>query len=222
MKRMLVLVLVATMAASAFAQTQDKEPSAPISEDLVALQTANSLARYGYSTDSASALIGAAEIFAQIRTQPLGIEPTRSQSSGSATVSTPEFTPANLLRDARRLARNNNTLLAWATEVERTLNTQTRGAAGGPRFAREVIVSGANHNYTFTFRAGERADITLVGNGVSDLDLYIYDENGNLIRYDEGYSDVASLWFIPAWTGRFTVRVKNWGNIANRYELYTN
>jgi hypothetical protein len=221
MKKISLLVIFTVIGFSLFAQTENKPAAQPLSENLLALQTANALARYGYSAQSASALIGAAEIFAQIRTQPLGVQPERQQS-GSTAVETPEFTPANLLADARRIAGRDATMIAWANEVERSLNTTTRGAVGGPKWAVDVIPNGGTHTYDISFRAGEYSEVAISGNGASDLDLYIYDGYGNLVIGDEGYSDQSTLWFVASRTGVFRIVIKNWGPRANRYGLYTN
>ena len=219
MKKISLLVIFTVIGFSLFAQTDNKPAAQPLSENLLALQTANALARYGYSAQSASALIGAAEIFAQIRTQPLGVQPERQQS-GSTAVETPEFTPANLLADARRIAGRDATMLAWANEVERSLNTTTRGAVGGPRSARDIIVGRDTHTYSVQLRGGELTDITLIGSGVSDLDLYLYDANGNYIIGDEGYDDFGLVWIVPPRTGTYRIVVRNLGNNNNRYDLY--
>ena len=221
MKKIPLLVIFTLIGYSLFAQTGNKPAAEPLPADLLALQTANSLARYGYSAQSASALIGAAEIFARIRTQPLGVTPERTNSD-PVTAETPEFTPANLLADGKKLAGKDKTLLAWAAEVEKSLNTRTRGAVGGPKSAMSVIAGGDTHTYAINLRGGERTDIALIGDASSDLDLYILDSYGNLIIGDEGHTDIARLWVIPTITGSFTVVVKNYGPRANRYEMYTN
>jgi hypothetical protein len=222
MKKISLLVIFTVIGFSLFAQTENKPAAEPLSGDLLALQTANSLARYGYSAQSASALIGAAEILAKIQTQPLGVQAERRQQSGSTEVSTPEFTPAALLADARRIAGRDATMIAWADEVQRSLNTRTRGVVGGPRSGTDVVSGRNSIFYQVGFVAGQRAEVIISGNGASDLDLYIYDSNGNLISYDEGYSDDAFASWVPRWTGQFTIEVRNCGPRANRFVLYTN
>jgi len=220
MKKISLLVFFTVIGFSLFAQTENKPASEPLSDDLLALQTANTLARYGYSVQSASALIGAAEILAQIQTQALGAQ--GEQQAGSGSVDTPEFTPAALLADARRIAGRDNTMIAWADEVQRSLNTRTRGVVGGPRSGTDIVYGRNSISYQLGFVAGQRAEVIVSGNGASDLDLYVYDSNGNLIAYDEGYTDDAFASWVPAWTGSFTIVVKNCGNVANRFVIYTN
>jgi len=219
MKKVSLLVIFTLLVVSLFAQTGNNPEAEQLPSDLLALQTASILARYGYSVKSASALIGAAEIYAQTPTQPMGVKAEREKQS--TTASTPEFTPATLIADAKKLLnKNDKTMIAWADEVQKSLSTKTRGAVGGPKTARDVVVGKDSHVYYIDLKANERTDFTLIGNGVSNLDLYLYDGNGNLISAHEGFDDVAVIWVVPKWTGTFKVVVKNLGNNNNRYELY--
>ncbi|GMO11583.1 MAG: hypothetical protein Ta2D_13740 [Rickettsiales bacterium] len=60
------------------------------------------------------------------------------------------------------------------------------------------------------------------GDGDTDLDLYIYDANGNLIEYDENYSDDCYVSWVPKWTGSYTIRIVNRGRVYNRFIIATN
>ena len=73
--------------------------------------------------------------------------------------------------------------------------------------------------YTFTFQAGVQYDISILGDGDTDLDLFLYDENGNLIDSDTGPTDAANVQVTPRWTGSFTLRIKNLGSVWNAYRL---
>jgi hypothetical protein len=116
-----VLAILFGVCVSLTAQSNDKPAaSQPASAGLEAIQTANSLAKYGYSNYSASALIVAAEILGAVQTQPLDAAPTTdsSESSGAdAKTGKPEFTPANLLADAKKYASGDSAMLAWAAKV---------------------------------------------------------------------------------------------------------
>lgn len=98
------------------------------------------------------------------------------------------------------------------------------GADACPRFQSGYHVVGgfAEHTFTVTFLGGARARIMVQGDGSSDLDLFVYDENGNLIAQDLGYSDSAAVSWTPRWTGPFLVVVKNRGACANLYRIATN
>jgi len=221
MKKISLLLVFAMIGFTLFAQTANKPASEPFSDDLLALQTANNLARYGYHVLSASALIGAAEIFAQIQTQPLGAQAVRGEQF-TGPIATQEFSPSTLLADARRFAGRDATMIAWADEVESSLNITTRGAVGGPRSGTYTINGKDSLYFTLGFFAGQRAEVIISGNGASDLDLYIYDSEDSLITFDDSSYDDAFASWTPAWTGSFTIEVYNYGNRANRFSLYTN
>ncbi len=73
--------------------------------------------------------------------------------------------------------------------------------------------------FEFTFPAGEVTRITVSGDGDTDLDLFIYDENGNLMDSDEDDTDYCIASVRPRWTGKFKIKIKNWGDVYNEYRL---
>lgn len=105
-----------------------------------------------------------------------------------------------------------------------TMSGAPAAADASPRFqiGYHVVGGFSDDTFTVTFLGGEVARITVRGDGCSDLDLYVYDENGNLIGQDLGYSDSAMVSWIPRWTGPFVVVVKNRGARANLYRIATN
>jgi hypothetical protein len=198
--------------------------SGAVSADLEALKTAHNLAKYGYRTESPSALITAAEMLAQVQTQPLGAEAEVSEAASDEGVKEekPEFTPVNLLADARKFAAGDTALLAWADDVEAIASVATRGAVGGARYQVDRVRAGATNTYKLAFRNDGIAEIVVAGDGDTDLDLYVYDSNGVLIGYDEDYSDDCYVSWWPKWTGAFTIVVKNYGGVYNEFEILTN
>jgi hypothetical protein len=106
------------------------------------------------------------------------------------------------------------------------------GAALSPAFAGRMPDPGADHqflgaNQSMTypnewFRGGDLAAITINGDGSSDLDVYVYDQYGHLIVSDTAAGDHCFVTFTPRWTGPFTIRVVNAGNVGDIYDLETN
>lgn len=227
MKKLLVLVLMCVFCVSVFAQvteTGDK-PESNASPAMDALQTAYALAKYGYSNQSASALIGAAEIIAQTETQALANKGTQKGQTKDAVKKNekPEFTPANLLAAGKRLAAGDATMLAWAAQVEAIIKgSSTRGAVGGPRYQVDKIGANGTFIYQLAFRGNELAEILVCGDGDTDLDLYVYNQAGQLIAWDERYGDDCYVAFIPYRQETFTIMVKNRGRVWNRYQIATN
>ncbi|WP_461252773.1 hypothetical protein [Treponema sp. R8-4-B8] len=228
MKKLLIVVLVCLLSAPLFAQvgTTAAKPEAetPATPALSALQTAYALASYGYKSDSASALICAAEIIAQTQTQAMAAKGAAKDETADATkkAEKPEYTAEKLLADGKKLAAGDKTVLAYAAAVEKAMKGKTRGAVGGPRYQVDRVGAGGTVTYTLAFEANKLAEVLVVGDGDTDLDLYIFDQNGNLIVYDEGYSDNCYVRFVPKWTGNFIIVVKNRGRVYNRFQIATN
>ena len=96
------------------------------------------------------------------------------------------------------------------------------GATGGLRYTVERVNAKDTNSHVVRFNAGELAKIRVLGDGDTDLDLYVYDENGNLIERDDDYTDNCYVSWKPKWTGSFTIRIVNRGIVYNRYMLITN
>jgi len=109
-------------------------------------------------------------------------------------------------------------LLALIKDAEKS----TRGALPGPRRIVDRVLGGYTDTWTIRFRGGEPAYVVVSGDGDTDLDLYVYDENGNLIDSDTDSTDDCVAAFNPRWTGVFYIKIKNLGRVYNRYVLVTN
>jgi hypothetical protein len=128
------------------------------------------------------------------------------------------FDESKLIADATKYADGNKTLLALIKDTEKA----TRGSTIGPVRKVDKVSGGCTDTWTIRFRGGEPAYVVVSGDGDTDLDLYVYDENGNLITSDTDRSDDCVVSFNPRWTGTFYIRIKNLGRVYNRYVLVTN
>lgn len=96
------------------------------------------------------------------------------------------------------------------------------GAKGGPKEANERVLANDYDIYNVVFVGGYTARVIVDGDGDTDLDLYIYDENDNLITKDDDYTDYCVCTWTPSWTGNYTIKIVNRGNVYNAYKLETN
>lgn len=224
MKKILLLVCLVGMSMTAFAQEEKPETSKPASPQMSALMTASSLAKYGYANSSPTALIEAARIFVSIQVQDSNVEKTTEQKEVVTQKETKvSFDPAKLLADAREYAGKDKTILALVKSVEGELSEGTsRGAVGGPCYTKDRVLAKEYTDYAVKFWANELAEVCLSGDGDTDLDLYVYDSNGNLIGSDTDYTDDCVVRWVPAWTGTFVIRVVNRGMVYNNFVLWTN
>jgi len=222
MKKIFLTLALIAVAQLSFAQEKSSEASQPASEQMVQLRLASDLAKYGYETYSASALIEAARILAAVPTRELTPESfTKGEGAADDKAPKAEFTVEQLLKDARDYADGNATLLALADQVK-VDNGTSRGRVGGASKTVERVLAHSTDTYRIKFYAGETAEVFVSGDGDTDLDVYVYDANGNLITKDDDYTDDCYVAFIPYYTTTFTVKIVNRGDVYNQYTMWTN
>ena len=231
MKKLGLLLVGALFATSLFAQATKQpeieakeELKAPVSEEMASIQAAFQLAEYGYKNGSASSLLCAAEILAQIPKQEMKTKAKKDTAGTSdSTPDKKQYTAEQLLTDGRKLAGKDKTLLAYAKNVEKLVKAGTRGAFGGPGYDYDIVYGSDTATYNnIGFVAGRYAEISVYSDNGADLDLYVYDENWNLIDKDTSYSTSAYCSFVPLWDGNFQIVIKNNSRYASWYEMYTN
>lgn len=91
----------------------------------------------------------------------------------------------------------------------------------GPGQARTVVGDGGHDEYIVRFRGGETARVAVAGDGDSDLDLFVYDANGNLVCSDEDDTDRMFCSWQPEASGYYTIEVTNLG-VENLYVMRHN
>lgn len=232
MKKLMVIFASALIATSVFAQAANQpeieakeELKTPVSEEMASIQTAFQLADYGYKNGSASSLLCAAEILAQIPTQEMTTKASQDESGSKESASEKkQYTAEQLLEDGKKLAGKDKTLLAYAKTVEKLVKSSaTRGAFGGPKYDFSYVYGNSKVSYyNVGFVAGRYAEVDVYSLDGCDLDLYIYDSNWNLIDKDTSYSTSAWCSFVPRWDGNFHIVVKNNSRYMSYFELYTN
>lgn len=129
----------------------------------------------------------------------------------------------DLFELAEEYAGENEAMLALVRDsVSRAASMSMKGRVHGAAVHRDRVLAYDTDIYREVYRAKELAEICIVGDGDTDLDLYIYDENGNLICEDLGFTDRAYCTWTPRWEGIFEIHVENLGNVYNEYRLFTN
>jgi hypothetical protein len=192
--------------------------ASPATQAVEAVATAHALARYGDARKDALALITAARIKKEAGGQDANFERAGKSKPGAAKGKADPMAVEALLDRARALAAGRVDLLALVDDVAKS---GSRGAVGGPRSTRTVVSGGSTDQFRIKFVGGEPAAVGISGDGDSRLDLYVYDENGNVVCNRVGPGDDAICRFHPRWSGPFIVRVVNRG-MANEYRLLTN
>jgi hypothetical protein len=117
-------------------------------------------------------------------------------------------------------------LTVWAAVAATVLGIFGAQADAGAVFPRtwagETVEADGIAYDTVTFRGGELAEIGLIGDGDTDLDLYVLDAAGNVVARDEGPTDVAYVAWYPLYTQQYTIAVVNHGGVYNRFHMQTN
>ena len=215
------VAILACVAGSAFAQQGkgsnlgDPAKATASSTAVESLATAASLVRYGDANKDALSLITAARIMNQVGASDSKAE---AVSTSPAEKKADKAAVGAILERAKQYAGSRADLVALANDVA---SSSARGATGGPGRRTTVVARGTTDVYRVTFRGGEPAMVLVSGDGDSDLDLFVLDENGNQVCRDDDASDDMVCRWTPRWTGQFTIRVKNLG-MANRYTIVHN
>ena len=112
-----------------------------------------------------------------------------------------------------------NAANAASEMTETTAGTDTKSTFLVNAGTTEKVKANSTDSYEYRIYAKEEAYVWVSGDGDTDLDLFIYDENGNLIDSDTDEGDTCLCTFTPKWTGKFTIKVKNLGGVYNKYTI---
>lgn len=185
------------------------------------LELAYSIAKYGREHKDPDAMLLAAKLLKENPVDKMSIpKTTEGGTDDEGNKKAPaDQSVAAYLADAKKFAKGDRTLLARINDVEKM---GVRGVVGGAQRTIEQVKAGGSDLYKMNFKGGEQGIVLISGDGSTDLDLYIYDEKGNLVGSDTAGADDCAVRFYPKWTGTFQVRVKNLGKVYNRYAMVTN
>jgi hypothetical protein len=185
-------------------------------------ETAGKLAQWARDNKDPVELAAAARLLASDppRDLPDAANKKKSESKTPAEGAPPEspaFTSAELLKEARDMAKDNKEELTAIDEIEKTM-PETRGHPGGAVVDHDVLLPGGSMTYTITFTGGDPMEIAVFANGNGVVDWHVYDESGNEI------TSQASDHFVntPRWTGPFKIVLTNNTNGYLPYSLATN
>lgn len=216
--------------AAAKAEIQaNADAKAQPSEGIDAISLAMDMAAYGHKTEDASVLIKAADILVSTPTQAMPEDRIGEQGEPQGEVAEKEgkhcFCPKHMLAEAKELAGDDAQLLAQIEAVEKKMAAQaegTRGAEGGPIEYVGRVNAYSYNLYTIPFRGYELGEVAIIGDGDTDLDLYVYDGDGDLGVYDNSYGSNCYVNFTPLGDQTVTVKVVNRGNVYSDFILLTN
>lgn len=227
MKKIILCMAMLTASICGMAQTVEEKPAleGETSEALAAVRLANQVLRYGYENQSTLALLDALQILSENPTQALNATKEGEavdETNADAKKVKVSFDYETVLADAKAFANGDANLLALIDNIDAEAKGSHRGAVNGPNRHYDSVNGNSTDSYTISFVANQLAEILVSGDGDTDLDLYVYDSNGNLIERDTDYTDDCYVSWVPKWTGRYTIKIVNRGPVYNRYVLLTN
>lgn len=201
-----------------------KRGSSPRTEAVVQAMLADQVARFADRGKDVMAMITAARLLSQVSPRPTKIDmrsegkPRTADGKGAAPGSR-DTTVNGLLARAKKYAGVRNDLNGIVDEVAKS---PTRGKDDGPARVAQRIGDHVTDVYTTTFRANEPVVVGVTGDGLSDLDLTVDDDNGIRICTSAGAGDDEMCRWTPRRNGAFRIRVRNMGNAYNEYRLWFN
>lgn len=90
----------------------------------------------------------------------------------------------------------------------------------GPKLGIDMRLGAkATDSFTVVLRGQEWTSIDLVGDGYTDLDVYVYNSNGLCIARHTDSSDRCHIEFFTLTDARYEIRVVNRGDVYNEYDL---
>jgi hypothetical protein len=195
-------------------------PKAPATDEPVArLQMSAELLAFGRDTRDPLALIVAARIMKALGGIEVDLKPEGRAASDNAQKSGQPVAVDSILVEARDLVKGDKLTNLLIDEVG-TIGSE--GAGAQPKTHQDTVQAGATDAYTVVFNGGQLAEAGIAGDGASDLDLLVYDENDHLVCRGDSSSDREYCRWWPRWTGPFRIEVQNLGTARNLYRLATN
>jgi len=202
---------------------QDKgsqEPMKYMSQEIENMALAKELAAYGYANESAISLINAAQIVIDESASEAEVQTTKrgGEDTGGSTIT---LDVEKLLTDAEGFADGDKNL-SGVIKSMRELSSASRGRVDGPGYVVDKVNGEEANMYAVEFTGGDAAEAAVVGDGSTDLDLYIFDEDGNLIVLDEDAGDECYVIWKPRSSGVYVITILNRGSSSNEFALVTN
>jgi len=94
------------------------------------------------------------------------------------------------------------------------------GPEGGPKGIRGVVIRPfTSFAEGMTFKGGERATVIVSGRLDTDADLYVYDDAGNVVAWDDRPSGACAVEWLPERAARFTIEIRNTGQSLDEVEI---
>ena len=190
------------------------------------LSTAASLADYGYANNSAELLVAAAKLLIDNPASGMmDLEDGEVENAGgggdSKSGDMVELDAEALLAAAAGMTSDAN-MQAVIASMQSAAGQSKGVTTGAGSVSRRIDANSTRNFWLRDLSGGEYARVDVRGDGDTDLDCWLYDDNGNLIDSDTDYTDWCILEVNPLWTGAFRIQVVNLGSVWNGAQITWN
>ena len=195
-------------------------PKAPATDEPIArLQMSSELLAFGRDTKDALALIVAARIIKALGATEIDLTPEARATAGIAQKPGQPVTADSILLEARDLAKGDK---ITSLLIDEAAAIGPVGAGAQPKTHQDTVPAGSTDVYNIVFNGGQLAEAGIAGDGDTDLDLLVYDENDHLVCRSDSSTDREYCRWWPRWTGPFRIEIQNLGRVPNLYRVATN
>lgn len=221
MIRNFLIAAAVTMAVNVNAKEENIDRTAkPVLDSTIStLLMANQLATTGLEQQDPLLLIASAKLYKL--NQLTNTQRDKTSDGGKTTTkqAKPKYSAEMLLEQAEEWSGDNE---AYAAIIDQMKQLKTRGRIGGGAEHFDAVDAGATDTYELNFYGRKVAEVAVIGDGDTDLDLHIYDEFDNSICEDTDSTDTTYCRWTPRFDGTFIIDIKNYGKVYNEYLLLTN
>lgn len=162
--------------------------------------------------------------------KPAGTDTTIADTTQVAETMLPteQTSPEQILVQAKQRYADQPQMMALITEAERKMAASqepTRGAQGDGAFyeTHGRVLAHSNDQYQINLEAEIVFEVAVIGDGDTDLELYVYDPEGKQVVTEDTYQSVnCYMRFTPTVSGTYTLKIVNTGAVYNNYVLLTN
>ena len=190
------------------------------------LYTAARLIKYGRREGVPEALAVAASIVHDVRISlPRSANDSKARRHENNIEKKSIFDVPQLLEEAKALAKGDVFLISLIDRYESEMGESLTlmGKEGGAIHGLKGIAKrNSNTHHNFLYKGQETAKLIVIGDGSTDLDLYIFDETGREIAVDNDRSDNCIVRWLPSKDQQFKIEIVNLGARKNEYLLFTN
>ncbi|MEM9048649.1 MAG: hypothetical protein AAGC92_08005 [Pseudomonadota bacterium] len=186
------------------------------------LAMAATLFEVGLEANDPILVIAAAKLSASVATEEIADAPSAEPIDANEAVAeaiAEDAAPAGteeMIAAARDLAGDNAALLAMIEDIG---TVASRGPTRGTLSGTKRLPPRTQHVFDVELRARERTTVLIDGGNDGNLDLLVYDENGNLVCESRRYGDREQCTIRPRWRGYFRIVVRNATRRTNTYRI---